>query len=425
MKSASSGIYASEDRSSVVIDGSRSMSEKLLLGMSVKEYFRAVVRNPVNWCLGAILLVGIPLLLSRYIFGLQAITHGSQDYPWGVLLGFGLFGMVPLSASGFLLSTAVVIFRRDDFLPVERLALLNGLLGYFFAVVFLLVDLGMPWRLTYPMIISFGPAAVLFLVAWHVATYLTVQIAEILPAVSEWADWPTVKRFIHKMTLGLTIAGIILSTLHQGALGALFCYAPGKIHPLWLAPEFQWLHFFVSSIFAGLCMVIVVSSLVKKTMAWRCDERFLNSLDTITVGLARGAAMAMITYLVIKVVAVAHEQEWLMLLSGWGAYYLLELSVGTVIPLVMLAFGARHRRLALVRFGALLAVLAILWNRLNTVMICYNFRLHQEIPHWKELWVVAVILCFYFIVYRFFLYRIPILFKAGDERPGVPLRRRH
>jgi len=419
MKSVSTGIYADDGPRSAAIDRSRTMSEKLLLGMNAREYLGAVLGNPVNWGLGVVLLVGIPLLLSRYISGLQAITHGSQDYPWGVLLGFGLFGMVPLSASGFLLSSAVVIFRRDDFLPIERLALLNGLLGYFFAVVFLLVDLGMPWRLTYPMVISFGPAAVLFLVAWHVATYLSVQIAEILPAVSEWADWPGVKRFIHKMALGLTIAGIILSTLHQGALGALFCYAPGKIHPLWLAPEFQWLHFFVSSIFGGLCMVIVVSSLVIKTMAWRCDEHFHTSLDTITLSLARGAAIAMITYLVIKIVAIAHEQEWLMLLSGWGAYYLLELIIGTVIPMAMLAYGVRHHRLTLIRGAALCAVLAILWNRLNTVMICYNFRLHQEIPHWKELWVVATILCFYFIVYRFFLYRVPILFKADEQQADI------
>jgi Ni/Fe-hydrogenase subunit HybB-like protein len=414
MKSASTSLSKHPDQRTVSAGGSHGILGKIFLDMPIKDYLTSVRRNPVNWALAAIMLIGIPLLGLRYLYGLDSITHGSQDYPWGVLLGFGLFGMVPLSASGFLLSTAVVIFQRHDLAPIERLALLNGLLGYFFAVVFLLVDLGMPWRLAYPMTISFGPAAVLFLVAWHVATYLSVQIAEILPAVSEWAGWPSVKRFIHKITLGLTIAGIILSTLHQGALGALFCYAPGKIHPLWISVEFQWLHFFVSSIFAGLCMVIVVSSLVRKTMGWRCDERFTTSLDDITVGLARGAAMAMITYLVIKIVAIAHDQEWLLLLSGWGAYYLLELFIGTVIPLAVFAYGVRHRRLALLRWGALLAVLAILWNRLNTVMVCYNFRLHQEIPHWRELWVVATILCFYFIVYRFFLYRIPILFEASD-----------
>ena len=319
MKPLSGNVTDSIGRQTVVATSGERLLDKIFLGLSRRDYFGQLLANPVNWALFLILAVGIPLLCQRYLFGLQAISHGSQDYPWGVLLGFGLFGMVPLSASGFLLSTTVEIFQRDDFRPIERLALLNGLLGYFFAVVFLLVDLGMPWRLTYPMVVSFGPAAVLFLVAWHVATYLSVQIAEMLPAVSEWANWPSLKRFVKKITLGLTIAGIILSTLHQGALGALFCYAPVKIHPLWIAPEFQWLHFFVSSIFAGLCMVIVVSWLVGKTMSWRCDRRFLTTLDDITLGLAKGAAMAMITYLVIKIVAIAHDQEWLLLISGWGA----------------------------------------------------------------------------------------------------------
>ena len=367
-------------RAPAIPSGEQQLLNKILLGLSGRGYLRLLCSNPVNWILSLILAVGLPLLFHRYLYGLQAITHGSQDYPWGVLLGFGLFGMVPLSASGFLLSTTVHIFQRDDFRPIERLALLNGLLGYFFAVVFLLVDLGMPWRLTYPMVVSFGPAAVLFLVAWHVATYLSVQIAEMLPALSEWGGWPSLKRFVHKITLGLTIAGIILSTLHQGALGALFCYAPGKIHPLWIAPEFQWLHFFVSSIFAGLCMVIVISWLVKHTLAWRCDHRFLISLDDITLGMAKGAATAMITYLVIKIVAIAHDQEWLLLISGWGLYYLFELALGTIVPLVILAYGVRHRMVAMVRWGALLAVIGIVWNRLNTVMICYNYRLHQEIP---------------------------------------------
>ncbi len=385
--------------------------EKLLLGLSARDYLLQLLRNPVNWILAAILAVGIPLLAQRYLYGLASITHGSQDYPWGLLLGFGLFGMVPLSASGFLLSTSVEIFHRKDFLPIERLALLNGLLGYFFAVVYLLVDLGMPWRLTYPMFVSFGPAAVLFLVAWHVATYLSVQIAEMIPSFAEWADWPAAKRWIKNIALGLTIAGIILSTLHQGALGALFCYAPAKIHPLWISPEFQWLHFFCSSIFAGLCMVIVISTLIKHFLAWRCDRRFLDSLDSITIGLAKGSAYAMITYLVIKLVAVAHDQEWQYLITGWGVYYLLELALGVVLPMLLFARGIRNRSLFLLRVGALAAVLGIIWNRLNTVLVAYNWQSYQELPTWQETWVVITILGFYFITYRFILYRLPVVFQ--------------
>ena len=158
-------------------------------------------------------------------------------------------------------------------------------------------------------------------------------------------------------------------------------------------------------------MVIIVSWLVSQTMSWRCDHRFLTTLDDLTLGLAKGAATAMITYLVIKIVAVAHDQEWLLLISGWGLYYLLEIALGTLVPLVAFAYGVRHRHVALVRWGALLAVAGIVWNRLNTVMICYNYRLNQEVPHWKELWVLVTVLCFYLIVYRFILYRIPILFR--------------
>ena len=158
------------------------LKEKLWLGMPFQDYKRLALKNPVNWVLIAIFAVGIPLLLMRYLGGLDTVTNSSDDYPWGLFLGFGLFGMVPLSASGFLLGTTVEIFDRKDFLPIERLALLNGLLGYFFAVVYLLIDVGMPWRIYYPMIISLGPAAVLFLVAWHVATYLSVQIAEVSSA---------------------------------------------------------------------------------------------------------------------------------------------------------------------------------------------------------------------------------------------------
>ena len=389
--------------------------EKLFLGRDFKQYMQYAAKNPVNWVLFFILMIGIPFLLQRYFLGIHAVTQSSQDYPWGLLLGFGLFGMVPLSASGFLLSTAVEIFGRDDFKPIERLALLNGLLGYFFAVVYLLVDLGMPWRLHYAMFVSLGPAAVLFLVAWHVATYLSVQVAEMVPAFAEWIQWPTGKQFIKKIALGLTIAGIILSTLHQGALGALFCYAPAKIHPLWMSPEFQWLHYFCSSIFAGLCMVIMVSTLLKYFMAWRCDKRFLDNLDSITIKLGKGASLALATYLIIKIVALAHDNEWGYLISGWGLYYLLEMTIAVILPMWLLAYGARNHKVTMIRFAAVISVIGIIWNRLNTVLVCYNYQDYQEIPTFKELWLVITILAFYFITYRFILYRLPVLFQWKEK----------
>lgn len=392
-----------------------SLKERLLLGLSYNEYMQQFWRNRVNWLLLIIFCVGIPLLMQRYLFGLGSVTHASNDYPWGLFLGFGLFGMVPLSASGFLLGTTVNLFGRDDFHAIERLALLNGLLGYFFAVVYLEVDLGMPWRLAYPMFISFGPAAVLFLVAWHVATYLSVQIAEVLPALFEWVDKPGWKKVIKRITLGLTIAGIILSTLHQGALGALFTYAPTKLHPLWLSTEFMWIHFLCSAVFGGLGMVLAASTLINRFMQWRCGKAFRTNLDRMTLGLAKGSAYAMITYLVIKMVAVAHDNEWEYLLTGWGLYYLLEIGAGVILPMMLYAFGIRNNSLKIIRIGAFITVFGVVWNRLNTALICYNYQLYQEVPHWKEVWITVTLFALYFVIYRFIVYRLPIVYDWNEK----------
>lgn len=391
------------------------LRERLLLGLTTNQYLQQLRRNPVNLLLLIIFSVGLPLLLQRYIFGLGSVTHASNDYPWGLFLGFGLFGMVPLSASGFLLGTTVTLFGREDFHPIERLALLNGLLGYFFAVVYLEVDLGMPWRLAYPMIVSLGPAAVLFLVAWHVATYLSVQIAEVLPALFEWLGRPSWKIHIKRMALGLTIAGIILSTLHQGALGALFNYAPTKLHPLWFSAEFQWIHFLCSAVFGGLAMVIVSSTLINRYTHWRCGKAFRESLDSLTLGLAKGASYAMITYLVIKLVAIAHDNEWEYLLTGWGLYYLLEVGLGVVLPMILFAKGVRESALKPVRIAAFITVVGIIWNRLNTTIYCFNYQIYQEIPHWKEVWLTVTLYALYFVIYRFIVYRLPIVFEWEES----------
>ena len=386
------------------------IKEKLLLGLTPGQYLGQALRNPFNWILGLIFAVGLPLLAYRYLFGLGVVTHSSNDYPWGLFLGFGLFCMVPLSASGFMLGTSVEIFGRHDFEPIERLALLNGLLGYFFAVVYLLVDLGQPWRLAYPMVISFGPVAVLFLVAWHVATYLSVQVAEVSVAFFEWIGWLGGKRWIRKMAIGLTVAGIILSTLHQGALGALFLYSPGKVHPLWYSSAFQWILFFASSIPAGLCMVIAVSTVIKHTMAWRCDRNFLENLDYCTLGLAKGAVMGLFTYFFLKIIAVAHDNEWAYLATGWGYWWMFEMLFGVLLPIILFAYAIHHRILWLVRAMGFLTVLGICLNRLNTALITFNWTIYQELPHIFEFILTITIFCIYIVVYRFILYRLPILY---------------
>lgn len=395
--------------------------EKLFLGLTLPQYIGQALRNPLNWFFALVFAVGIPIILGRFIFGLSWVTHSSNDYPWGLFLGFGLFGMVPLSSSGFLLGTACEVFGRHDLEPIERLGLLNGLLGYFFAVVFLMIDLGQPWRLPYPMVVAFGPASVLFLVAWHVSTYLSVQIAEVSKSFFEWIGFPIGIRAIRKITLGLTVSGIILSTLHQGALGALFTYAPGKVHPLWYSSSFQWIHFFVSSIPGGLCMVITVSTIACKTMSWRFDQRFKDSLDRITISLAKGASMGLATYLTIKLLSIAHDNKWGYFTTGWGQWYLVEIMIAVIIPMALFTYAIRHKKMAIIRLSAFLVVIGIFLNRLNTSMFTFNWKLpYREIPHWREIVICLTVYSIYIVVYRFILYRLPIFYQWRTQEELAP-----
>lgn len=388
------------------------LMEKIFLGLTPKQYMAQAMSNPLNWIFAVIFAVGIPFIIARFIFGLSWAVGDPYDNAWGLFLGFGLFGMVPLSSSGFQLGTAVEVFGRHDLEPIERLGLLNGLLGYLFAVIFLLCDLGQPWRLIYPMFVSWGPEAVLFLVAWHVATYLSVQVAEISTSFFEWMGWPAGRTVIKKMALGLAVAGIILSTLHQGALGALSTYAPGKVHPLWYSASFQWLYFFVSSLPGGLCMVIVVSTIAIKTMGWRCDDTFKNSLSKLQIALAKGASMGLITYLTIRLIGIAHDNKWAYIATGWGAWWLFEIGFGVILSLVLLIAGVRNNNVTLVRMGAWTTILGVVLHRLNVYMITFNWQQgHVHVPPFREIVIAVTVYALYIVTYRAILYRWPILFK--------------
>ena len=195
---------------------------------------------------------------------------------------------VALAAGGYTIATAVYIFGLEEYHPIVRPAVLTGFLGYLFVVIGLLVDLGRPWKLPVPMVYSYGTASVMFEVGWCVALYLTVLALEFSPAVFEWLGLKQgAREWALQLTLALTILGLVLSTLHQSSLGALFLMMPHRVHPLWYS-GFIPVFFFVSAIIAGLSMVIVESALSHRAFPSRVDPHSHAKLDTLTLGLARG-----------------------------------------------------------------------------------------------------------------------------------------
>ncbi len=392
--------------------------ERLFLGLPVEKYLVGLF-SPFNIVAGVIILVGLFMVVLRFTQGLGAVTSASQDQPWGLFLSWGLFSGVPLSASGFVLGTAVYIFRRNDYHPVVKNAILIGFLGYLFAVIALLVDLGRPWRLPYPMVGAFGTASVLFLVAWHVALYLTCQFLEFSPSITEWGGWKTLRRWALKMTIGLTILGIVLSVLHQSALGAMFLLAPAKLHPLWYTPYLPYL-FFTSAVAAGLCMVIFVSRLNKAFNRKQADYEYLASLDRITLGLGKAAAFVLMVYFAFKIVALAHGDNWSLLGTPYGYWFLTEIIVFVLVPCLLFIFATRYHKVGLVRFTAVFTIIGVIINRFNVSMIALNWQIpNREFFNWGEFFIVLAIVTTEVVVYRWIINRMPVLRQHPDHEKEI------
>ncbi len=228
--------------------------------------------TPFNMISIPVIILGLVLIVIRFWKGIGSITNLSQDIPWGLWIGFDVVTGVAFAGGAYVITFMVYILKMDKYHSIVRVTVLNGFLAYVFYAGALLLDLGRPWNVINPIIGNgFGTSSVLFLVAWHFLLYMLAELIEFSPAIAEWLGAKRARKILSGMTLAAVIFGITLSTLHQSGLGALFLMAKEKIHPLWYS-EFIPVMFLVSSVFAGLSMVIFEGS-IKSQGIFQSDQR--------------------------------------------------------------------------------------------------------------------------------------------------------
>lgn len=391
----------------------RWFSEKMLMGKSPGDYLRDHF-TPFNIVAAIILAFGLPVTIIRFTQGIGAATNLSDTNPWGLWIGFDVLSGVALAAGGFVMGTAVHLMGMKKYESVVRPAVLTGFLGYFFVVVGLCFDLGRPWRLPYPILISYGVTSVMFLVGWHVALYLSVQFVEYSPALFEWLNLRKFRKWAMRLTVIATIFGAILSTLHQSALGALFLLTPGKLHPLWYSP-FLPVFFFISAIAGGISMVIFEGMLSHSVFGRQVSHEDHEKFDDITLGLGKAASAVLFTYFCLKWVGVAHDDRWALLGTSYGLWFLVEVFGFVLAPCLLLFWATRLKNAPVVRLGAIWAVLGIIFNRANVSMVALNWnRPDRYSPHWMEFVITITIITVGLLTFRFIVNRMPILYKHED-----------
>ncbi|WP_027370408.1 sulfate respiration complex protein HmcC [Desulfovermiculus halophilus] len=372
--------------------------------------------TPGRLLVGCIILLGLIVTFLRFTQGLGAVTNLDHNTPWGLWISFDLLCGVALAAGGFVTSAAVYIFGLHKYHFAVRPAVLTGFLGYALVVLALTYDVGIPWRLPYPFIVQPGPSSFLFEVGLCVALYLTVLFLEISPAALEWLGKRRLRSIVVKMTLVLTIFGVILSTLHQSSLGGLYLIAPSKLHPLWYSAYLP-LGFFISSIVAGLSMVIFEGALSSRFMKHKMDAEHIRHKDDLAIGFAKAGAVVLAGYFFIQLSSLAADNDWAYLSTGYGAWYLLEIGGFVALPCLLFALGAREKNVRLIRWTAVLAVLGIVLNRFNVSLVAFNWHLAPDqryFPSWMEFSISIFLVTLGVLAYTFVVTRMPVLFEHPE-----------
>jgi formate dehydrogenase iron-sulfur subunit len=374
------------------------------------ERLESKLLTPLNWMLLVLMAFGVASLLARFALGLGGSTHLSNTYAWGLWIVFDLV-WIAVAAGAFATAGLIYVFQRKDLYSMGRSAVLMGLLSYSFVTVTLIADLGLPWHF-YQLGLQAPDQSAMFEVSWCVGLYVTILLIEFLPvpletwglqkAMDTWKRWSgayvafALTLFVYLLSrslvsgvlaaavfsflawsfrgwgrkaepIMLAIAAVTLSTMHQSSLGSLFLLMPDELSRQWWSPVMP-VSFFLSSIAAGTAMVIIVEMWIAK--AWKRQLRM-----TQLAAMGKIAFCSLLVYFVFRLGDLLVRGQFRSAFSGeYSALFAIEVLLGGILPLALLARQRLRVQPTVLFIGALLSVLGVVFNRINVVLLGMNLK---------------------------------------------------
>lgn len=307
-----------------------------------------------------LVVIAVVAALYRFVFGLGAITNLSDEWPWGLWIGFDLLCGIALAGGGFSTALIVHVLHKDKYLPIARAALLTSMIGYIISMVSLFLDIGRWFNFWRPFF-YWGFHSVLFEVFWCISVYTTVQVLEFGDIVFEKLNFPGLKKILQTMMPFMLILGIVLPSLHQSSLGSLYIVAIDRLYPLWWSMLIPF--FFVwSAFFLGPAMVTVEGYLASRAYGREPETPVFASLTKVTL-------VMLIIYLIVKIADLTYRGVLGMAFNGSfeSNMFLIEMIVFIIVPIIMYASSSVRNKLGGVLTASILVVVGVIFNRMNVV----------------------------------------------------------
>ena len=359
-----------------------------------------------------LILAGCLAAVARFTLGLGATTNLSDEFPWGLWIGFDFLG-IGLAASGFTIVAAVHLFHAKEYEPIVRPAILTAFIGYLLVVLVLIIDLGRPDHFWHPLVM-WNTHSVMCEISWCLMLYTTVLTLEFAPIVFEKLNIYAPIKWIHAVSLPFMIFGVLLSTLHQSSFGSLYLIVPNRLHALWYTPMLPVL-FFISCIASGLSMVLL------EILIFTHNGRpFLST--RLRANLAKVIAITLAVYFVVRIqdlLARGTLQE-MTKLTYYSLAFWSELLIGFVIPLGLLfSEQVRNSRKGLYA-ACLLVLVGFAFNRMNTAITgLEQYPSQVYFPSLIEIFIMLGITAIGFCAFSYIAEYLPI-FEAVAPEPTHP-----
>ena len=362
-----------------------------------------------------IMVAGIYCTYVRFARGLGASTNLSDQFPWGLWIGFDVMCGVMLAAGGFTLTALVEIFNIKRLHSIIRPTILTAFMGYLLVCAALMYDLGLPWNIWHPLIMR-NPHSVMFEVAYCVMLYTTVLALEFSPIVLEHFNLQKPLRIIRRAMIVFVILGVLLSTLHQSSLGTLYLIMPNKLHPFWYSPLLP-VFFFLSAIAVGLAMIIFESSLSSKYFGRELELPILRDLG-------RGLVVVLMIYGILRFEDLYNRGvlRQVFVPSYEQRFFLLEIFLSVLAPLALLLVPKIRNNAQGLYLASVLTLLGFVTNRLNVAITGVESAVGgRYTPKWTEVVITAMFVALGFAIFGFVAKYLPIF---PEEKAHLPALRK-
>lgn len=314
---------------------------------------------------GLLALMGFGALAYQLVNGL-GVTGMNNTVSWGLYITMFMF-FVGLSAGGLIVSSSATVFNIPAFKVVAKPATILSTVCVIIAGLFIMVDLGGPFRMLNLILHSQFVSPLMWDVC-IISLYLAINIIYLFLMTR---PTPNQKSLKIMSSVALPVA-ILVHSVTAWIFGLQI--AREGWHSALMAPLFV-----ASALDSGLALLLIVLVLLKTLKVFDVDKKLITSLAGLLV-----TCVAVDAYLVFsEIITMLWPQEHSVLivlnemLSGsmapffWG-----EVVLGFIIPLAILLFKRNREKTSLVVFSSVLIVLGVFFKR---VWLLFTSFLHPNV----------------------------------------------